>query len=180
MPPKKPSDETPSIISSKESKSLAKMSKDLIHEPNRPQEKMKARFWTRFAPGPMVTIENLSIEDLNRILGNTSMVKYWGNASFRDWFLDQGEERETVRFLFNRGLAALETILLNPEASPGAVVTAVKLLGEMSGFIQKNQQDKFADDDINKMSERELESYLEAKGVKFAHPVGIVDIEEED
>lgn len=162
----------------KEGKDLITKAKDLLHEPSRTEEKMKARFWTRFKPGPLTRPEDLSASDISRILGNRSIEKQWADVSFREWFLDASEEREQVKFLFNKGLQALEHILSDPTNNSSAVVNALKLLAELNGNISKQVVEKFIDDDINKMDENQLETYLASKGVKFAHPVTEAEFEE--
>lgn len=151
----------------KKQQEIKTLSKQFIFEPTKAQAKLKAKFWTRFQPGPMQSSDNITLSVAMDVTSNTSLEKYWREPGFRDWFLNNQEERERLRYLFNKSLDAVENILDNPEANANAKANLVKLLAEMTGHLSKKPVEKFSDESINRMSEHELKTFLSKKGVRL-------------
>ncbi len=142
-----------------------KLAKQVLFEPTLPQQKMKARFWTRFQPGPLTDPHHISEEVVAEVTQSPQIKKWWVVPGFKHWFMNHEEERERLRYLFSRSLDTMEEILSNPESNANARANIIKLLAEMNGYVGKRPVDRFADDAINKMSEDQLKTFLERKGV---------------
>ena len=147
-------------------KKLAKLSATALFSPTDAMAKVKARFWTKFQPGPLVGVENVSLSVVAQVTKSAALNRWWDDEGFRDWFLNRDEERERIKYLFNKGLDTIEHILDNPEANANAKANLIKMLAEMNGYLGKKPVEKFADTEINAMSEQQLMGYLERKGVK--------------
>lgn len=174
MPPKKPiNSHIDSPLTGQVGGSPAPTYKDVpgladkaIFEPSIPQKKVKARFWTRYQPGPFTSSESITAAFIAKITGSTGIRGWWSKPGFKDWFLNQDEQKEKINFLFDKALLSLEQILDNPDANPNAKINGIKMLAEMTGYLGKKPVEKFADDDINKMSESQLVAFIEKTGRK--------------
>ena len=144
---------------------MAEVTDKVIFEPTSTQAKLKAKFWTRFQPGPLVNTGTLTLAKAAEITGSTQLKKWWYIPGFLEWFMNKEEERERLKYLFNKGLDTIENILDNPEANANAKANIIKMLAEMNGYLGKKPIEKFADESINKMSEAQLKEFLERKGV---------------
>ena len=162
-------------VTVKKQKEISKLADTVIFSPSSSQAKVKARFWTRYQTGPLAA-SSLSITEIQRITGSSSIPKWWAEPGFPEWFLNKDEERERLRYLFNRGLDTMEEILCNPEANANAKANIIKMLAEMNGYLGKRPEEKFADEQINKMSENQLIAFLEKKGVRITQET-VIDTE---
>jgi hypothetical protein len=151
----------------------------ILFEPSSPQAKVKARFWTRFQAGPLADPSKVSLIDALETTGTPQLQKWWGLEGFREWFLNKDEERERLKYLFNKGLDTIEQILDNPEANANAKVNLIKMLAEVSGYLGKKPVEKFADEEVNRMSESQLTEFLEKKGVRITQET-IVEVPSEE
>lgn len=148
-------------------KKTTALASDVLFSPSVPQAKVKARFWVRFTPGPFMGPSGITVEEAMRVTGCPTLKKWWGEKGFKEWFLNKEEERERIKYLFNKGLDAVEEILMDPAANPNAKANLIKMLAEMTGHLGKTKPvEKFADQEIEKMDEQQLETYLTKKGVK--------------
>lgn len=164
-PPKKQMNST---LSDDISSKLPELAEKVLFVPTDVQQKIKAKFWTRFTPGPLVSEENISLSKALEITDCPKIRDWWHRPGFREWLLNKNEEQERVKYLFNKGLDAIESILDNPDVKTiNAKANIIKMLAEMNGYLGKRPIEKFADEDINKMSEHQLRSFLERKGVKI-------------
>lgn len=173
--PKKPSDiipestKTNKLAKSTEDKSVTVKS-DLdsgLYSPNLREEKLKAKFWQKFKPGPFGSVDNITATDIKKVTGSTVVDSSWKKPGFREWFLNQDEEREQIRFLFNKSLKVAEGMLVDPEVNANARVNIIKMLAEMTGYLTKNKpEEKFSDESINKMNQDQLEEFLRQKNVR--------------
>lgn len=155
----------------KESKEIspretAKLSDKVIFEPTSAQVRQKARFWTRFRPGPLTPSDNITMATALEVTGSAQIRKWWNEPGFVEWFENKDEERERLKYLFHKGLDTIENILDNPEANANAKANLIKMLAEMNGFLGKKPVEKFADDSINQMSEAQLKEFLNKNNVK--------------
>ena len=162
-----------STITAPEARELVKTTKKeldaALFEPAVSDEKLKARFWEKFhGRASMVDPSSLTASEIAKVTGSTTISKKWSKPGFKEWFLNQDEERQKIRFLFNKGLSVAEDMLLNPETNANAKVNLIKMLAEITGHLNKgNHAEKFADEAIGKMSQDQLEDYLKNKGVKI-------------
>lgn len=144
----------------------AKLAGKVVYAPTSSQAQVKAQFWHRFQPGPMATLEDLTLAKAIQITQCNRLRDWWSQPGFLSWFLNKDEAREKMHYLFNQGLDALQEILMNPEANANAKVNSVKLLAEMTGYLTKKPVERFADDEINSMSKEQVQKYLASRGIK--------------
>ena len=156
-------------LSKDESKEIKpnKLAEQVIFTPSANQSKIKARFWTRYQPGPFSSPENMTMAEALEVTGSAQLRKWWAVPGFTEWFMNRDEERERLKYLFNKGLDTMESMLDNPDTNANAKANLIKMLAEMNGYLGKKPVEKFADEDINKMSENQLKTFLEKKGVKI-------------
>ena len=154
---------------------INKLSKDVLFEPSSVQQKAKARFWSRFQSGPLANPSMVSLTEALATTNIPQLKKWWDDKQFVEWFLNKDEERERIKFLFNKGLDTMENILDNPEANANAKANIIKMLAEMNGYLGKKPEVKFSDESINKMSEAQLQDFLSRKGVKLVQET-VVDV----
>lgn len=140
----------------------------LFYQPSNNDQKLKAKFWNRFSPGPGVNLNSITLAGVKRVVNSSSLEQLWLKPGFKDWFLNKDETRERLVYLFNKSLDTLESILDNELANANARMNAVKLLAEMTGhLVKKGGPEKFADQEIENMTENQLKEYLTRKGVKL-------------
>lgn len=127
----------------------------------------------------MADSRNVSLAQALEVTQAPQLRKWWAEDGFQDWFLNREEAKERLQYLFQKGLDAAENILDNPEANANAKANILKLLAEMTGHLTKKPVDRFADEQVNKMSEEQLKAYLEKKGVTFTQEK-IIDVQSTD
>lgn len=144
---------------------LGELAEAVIYTPNPSAKKLKAKFWSRYNPGLMDRTDSLPMAEVLEVTKDPRVKSLWTQPGFKDWFLNKDENRERLEYLFTLALDAAEDILVNPEIQPGARVNMIKVLGELANkFPSRYQQEKFTDDEINKMSELQLKAWLEKRG----------------
>lgn len=153
---------------------------ELLFVPSSSQTKIKARFWTRYQPSPLIPIESLNMAKVIEITNSAQIKTWWSMPGFVSWFMNREEEKEEINYLFKKSLRTIDRILSedNPKLA-NAQINAIKMLAEMTGHLNKNNmKDKFADEEINKMSENQLLSFLEKKGVRITTEE-IIDLDDD-
>ena len=162
MAPKK---EINTIIEQSEEKSLSDLADKVIFTPTKRQRQVKAKFWSRFQPGPFANPDTLSMADVMAITRASSLKEWWSKDGFKEWFMNREEAREKLEYLFMKALDTAEDIMDDPAAQASAKVNAIKVVAELANKFPSKQVEKFADDEINKMDEKQLRVYLEKKGL---------------
>lgn len=158
-------------------KDITALAEQVIFTPTPRQRKVKAQFWSRFQPGPFVSPSALTINDIQSVVNVAALKEWWADGLFKEWFMNREEAREKLEYLFMKALETAEEILENPEAQASAKVNMIKVIGELANKFPSKWQEKFADEDINKMSEAQLKAYLEKQGVTV-HEEKIIEIED--
>lgn len=145
---------------------ISEIAEDLIFVPSPAQRNVKTVFWVRY--NEMGLDSDITQAMAKQITNNSSLDKWWRMPGFENWFKNKDEHRERLEYLYSLALDAAEEILLNPDAQASAKVNMIKAIGELANkFPNKYEKAKFADEDINKMSEAELKLYLNKKGIKY-------------
>lgn len=140
----------------------------VLFNPNTAHRRTKVKFWSRYMTGPMTDPSTVSLTEAMEVTQDPKLAKYWAISGFKEWFLNRDENRERLEYLYVLALDAAEEILTNPEAQASAKVNMIKVIGELSNkFPNRYQQEKFTDDEINKMSELQLKAWLEKRGVQL-------------
>ncbi len=149
----------------KSERKLNQLTEDILYRPSDADCKVKARFWSRFEPGPLLTYNNITPELVIKLTGVTSITQNWYKPGFKAWFLNKDEAREKLEYLFMKSLDAAEQIITNEELQPSARVNMIKIIAELAAKFPTKKEEKYADKDINDMNESELKAYLDRKGV---------------
>lgn len=149
----------------KDTTALANLADSVIFTPNPRQRKVKAQFWSRFQSGPFVSPSALSLPAIQEVVNVPSLKEWWYIDGFKEWFINREEAREKLEYLYMKALDTAEDILDDPNAQASAKVNMIKVLGELANKFPSRWQERFADDDINKMDEKQLIAFLERKGV---------------
>lgn len=155
------------------------LASDLTFIPNPEQRKVKAAFWTRFAENPLCEPADIQMGDIQRLVGDSRLQRWWTLPGFKEWFRNQEEFREIVESAVYLALDKLREILSSDDPKmASAQVNAAKLLLEVGRKMpQKQTVERFADEKIGKMGKKELEAFVQ-KGLKFMPPPKVVGPEE--
>jgi hypothetical protein len=138
---------------------------ELIYLPTPPQRKVKAAFWAVYNENPIMGVDKINLATVQQITGSAVVSKWWAKDGFKEWFLNKDETRQRLEYLFNLSLDTAEEILIDPEANTNAKVQMIKLLAELTNKMpQKWKQEKFLDENIQKMDKRQLEGFLKKHG----------------
>lgn len=154
-----------SKIKPSKQKSMNKLADASIFTPTARQRQIKATFWSRFEPGPFFgDIDKLSLPAIQEVVKATQLKDWWNKDGFKEWFLNKEEGREKLEYLFLKALDTADAILDDPDAQASAKVNLIKVIGELANKFPNKWQEKFADEDINKMTDNQLKTYLERQG----------------
>jgi hypothetical protein len=148
-------------------KAVGEVVDDHLFLPSPFQQNLKAQFWSRAGNHPFLEPENIGVAFVRKFVKDARLERYWKEPGFKEWFTNQDENRERLEYLWSAGLDAAEAILRDPAQPAAAKVNLIKILAEMQGHVSrgKNGQEKFSDEAVNKMSEKELKEWLQKKGV---------------
>ena len=153
---------------------LKEAGSDLIYLPTTQERKLKAKFWSRAAENPLVSLNgsNISLASVKQMTGSGAQLDAcWKKPGFQSWFLNADDGRAKMEYLFDLGLDALEELLMNPDPkTSSAKVNAVKLLAELSGRYIKGKQGHVAGigEAIANADKASLEALFESAGLKIA------------
>lgn len=144
---------------------LGELADAVIYTPNATAKKLKAKFWARYNPGLLGIPDVIPVSEIAEVTKDGRVDKLWLQPGFQDWFLNKDENRERLEYLFTLAMDAAEDMLTNPDIQPSARVNAIKVVAELANkFPSRYQQERFTDDEINKMSELQLKAWLEKRG----------------
>lgn len=143
---------------------LAAAQQDLIFVPNPAQRKAKARFWSHYeqfgAAGP-------DKQTALQITREPAINRWWALPGFQEWFRNEDESKERLRYLWEIALDAAEEILLNPDTQPSARVNMIKIIGNLAGKEPDKGEPKFLDTEIQKMDSQRLLDYVKKHAKKL-------------
>lgn len=149
-------------------KILAAASSDLTFAPTQDMRRAKAAFWHRFAEGPMVASDTITLASVQQVATDKRLTKWWTLPGFQEWFQNREEFRERMEYLADVALDALEQVLTDPDANAGAKVASAKLVLEAASKMPKAVPDS-PTTRLETMSRSELEDYVR-KNLKFLTP----------
>lgn len=148
-------------------KELTELSEKLLYEPSATDRKLKAKFWSRHQGNPIISSELITLPEVSAVVNSARVKELWAKPGFREWFLNQDENRERIEYLFTLALDRAEKVLLDDSMQGSAHVNMIKVLGELANkFPSRYQQEKFTDDEINRMNDMQLRAWLERRGVQ--------------
>lgn len=151
---------------------LSSAADDILFQPSPLHQTLKAQFWARFTPSPIDDSANLTLASVLHHVGDSRLKRYWALPGFREWFTNRDENRERVEYLWMVGLDTAESILRDGQANPAAKVQLLKLLAEVTGRVTRGSQkeEKFSDETVNRMDEKELRGWLKKRGITMSTP----------
>jgi hypothetical protein len=137
-----------------------------VWTPSVNDKKVKARFWTRYRDNPTYDTNSITVSEVQQVIGqDAGIARKWSLPEYREWFLNQGEHRERLEYLFDLALNAAEDILLNTDPkAQSARVNMVKAIADLAGKSARDQG-QYKDQAIGKMDKEQLAAYLERHGV---------------
>lgn len=157
--------------SSHNNPNLPELVDSLVYVPTTQERKLKAKFWSRAAENPLVSLNgnSITLAQVKQLAGNANIVDTsWKKPGFKDWFLNQDEGRAKLEYLFDLGLDAMEELLQNPDPkTSSAKVNAVKLLAELTGRYIKGKQGQVGGigEAIANADKASLEALFESAGL---------------
>lgn len=161
--------------------SVSQLADRLFFAPSPNHRKMKAKFWSNYMPSPFKDVADTTQAELAKYCGlsHTTIERYLKEEGFRDWLLNVNESRERLEYLYNLWTDRVERILLDDSTAAQTVVTLGKTLGELANkFPNRWAQEKFSDEDINKMSESQLKAFLDKARISVVSPVELVNTDD--
>lgn len=159
--------------SSHSNKEMKKLVTELIYTPTTAERKLKAKFWSKAAENPLVSIgegQSVTLEQVKRMAGGGAKLdKAWTNPAFRNWFLDIEDGKAKLEYLFDLGLDAIESILLSDDPKTSAAkVNALKLLADMTGKIKRADTGNGLQKAIASADKASLEALFESAGLSVS------------
>lgn len=135
---------------------------DITFRPSVEQKRAKAAFWARVESQAALGEEHVSLARAMQVLGDARLERWWKTDGFAEWFGNKHETAQRLEYLVDLGISAMETLLLSTDPKmASAQVNAFKALLEARGkMLGKNQQVRFLDAALEKMSERELDKLI--------------------
>lgn len=138
---------------------LTEILDDITFRPSDEQKRVKAKYWTRHVKLSLGDAPP-TLQQVSSIVKDKRIAGWWDEPNFKEWFRNEEEFRERVEYVANLALDVAEQILLNDEARDTARVAVVKLMMELGNKLPNQKAEKFADEDISKMSEAELKAFI--------------------
>lgn len=130
-------------------------------QPTEAQRKVKGRFWSYFESSDALPPAEIDLSTASRYGAHRSLPDWWAIPGFTDWFTNRDEFRQRMEYLAQRALDELETILASTDERSGATkVQAIRIIMDISNKAPKSATDKFLDERVQKMSEKELEEFI--------------------
>jgi hypothetical protein len=150
---------------------------DVSFSPTPEQRQVKARWTVKCQEDPAGDVDKVTAAQVSQTTGDSRIVKWWGQAGFRDWFLNKAEFRERVEYLLSKALDCAETILEDSDPKmASAQVQLIKALAEIGGRgASKVKEVKYLDADINRMSPLQLQTMITER-LKRLQPAGGSDV----
>lgn len=181
---REPSHALAPLRSGGESISLSTQDEALTYRPTEAQQRVKARFWSRWAD---VAGREPTLAVIKQLTGSAALEQWWGKPGFKDWFLNTSVTEERLAYLLHLALSSAEDILLNTsDKAQSARVQMVKIVAEMSGKLRSTglpaaavggKEKKL--DAISRMGKAELIKLLEEQGLKVEETLSIEHITQE-
>lgn len=145
------------IKNSSDIKALEAIKEDLVFLPSPNHRRAKSKFWSRY--GDLEDGSQVTLAAALQLTKEPQLAKWWNLPGFKDWFLNKDEARERLEYLWYLGMDAMEQLFLDPEANHNAKVNAFKQIASLAGK-EPNRNEKFADEDIQKMDKARLKAYI--------------------
>jgi hypothetical protein len=151
---------------------------ETLYKPTPIERRGKSIFWTKTLENPLLDTRTLSGAKLVQITGISALQNSWSKPGFREWFVNQGEYRERLHYLFDLALDAAESVLLNEDPkAQSARVNMIRVISELANkFPNKYEKETVETRAIAKLSKGELELYLERQGIKLTMDATAVDV----
>lgn len=157
-----------SKMTKKNQDALVEVITDLTYLPSVEQRRAKESFWARFSDNPFCSPEEISLSDVQRVLGDSRVDRWWREDGFSAWFRNREEFRERVEYLVHLALDTIEKVMIDPEEKGAAKVNAAKLMMEVGRKMPpKSVREVYKDDKINKMDAADLEEYIKRNSPKL-------------
>lgn len=157
---------------------LTELSDKVLFKPNSNQRRIKAQFWSRYTPGPFSNPDRITLAEVMQVTRSKMPESWWPAGGFQEWFMNRDEGRERLEYLFMKALDTAEDIMDNPEVNGNAKVQMIKVIAELANKFPSKFVEKYSDDDINRMDDKQLRNYLERKGIKFTEEK-VIEINDE-
>lgn len=152
----------------KEALQIIDKEKGLTFNPTKSQRMLKAKFWNYVSTNFTLNKKpsEMTNEDIGRIVESSSFANYCAEPGFKDWFMNRHTAQQKLEYLFDLSMDAAEQVLLSDDPKTAtAKVQLFRVIAELGRKMPSKSEEKFADEDINRMSPEELRSFLEKNGI---------------
>jgi len=140
---------------------------DVLFSPSTEQQKVKAAFYADFNDAPICDTSDITASIAIQVTGDHRLRGWWSLPGFQEWFRNSNEFRQRIEFLAQRSLDELEEIMSNQKLSPNARLKAIELALKYADKMPKGGTDRFLDEDVGKMSVKQLRQYIERQAPKL-------------
>lgn len=157
---------------------LNKLAKANVFSPSPAQEKAKARFWSRYESGPFPALAKMTLAEVIQLTEMSSLKNWWSAPGFKPWFYNQNEAAETLDYLYIKCLKVAENLLDDPAAQASAKVNMIKVIAELANKFPSKYKKEFADEQVGRMDEKQLEAWLDTAALKHLESKGLKIVQE--
>lgn len=154
------------IVKTSGESSVEKLASKAIFIPTARQAKTKTKFWTR-QPSGSLSLEVMTLSNAQSVTGDPGLKDWWGKPGFKEWFYNRDEAKEKLNYLFVKAIDTCEGILDDERANANAKVKVLELVAKLLDKFPDSNEKKYRDEDVSKMSEAELEKFLEKAALDY-------------
>ena len=133
--------------------------------------KAKERFYRRLQESEHIVDKEMvfkSPELLEQLAGTSRIHRWLEDPAFAQWWWDEHSVSDELMALRHRAVARLAKIVGDDEVSPADMLKAVRMIFEVTDqFPSKKQEVRFLDEDINKMSDTDVDKEMKALAAKL-------------
>lgn len=142
--------------------SLESLLEDAIYVPSESQRQLRAKFWLKYSKLPFADADKVNLDVIKRYSNHSKLDEWWNEDGFRSWFLNQNEYAERLEVLVDHAMSTLASAMISGDTPVASKITAAKLVLEAAGKLSKKTQNKDKGDDLEEMSDEELQQFIES------------------
>lgn len=158
-----------------------------VFRPSQKQVMAKANILKRMHEMGIATIEHMPIDRLCDMAGTRSLKTWLQDGAFASWLYDMDVEKVKVRAYLELAIDGLYDILTDPDMGPKGTVSAKDKLAAAKMILELNnafpsrtaKEDKYLDDELNKLDDEETKRRIEALQKQLKLGVVVNGTEEE-
>lgn len=147
--------------------------RQLHTDPTDAQRRAKSVFWSVFRDGSIPAPTQVDLATALRYVTQEPHLRdWWSLPGFPEWFGNSREFAERISWLETLALDSLEDILRSKQVSPQSILTAAKLVLEISDRVPRGRSTAAdtattSDTEISSMSKEQLREFIQSRVTKL-------------